>query len=214
MRRWTRASRRIDRIGAGKARGERRPVLPASSFRGEAPLDAPPSLRSRAGSGQAVPRRTGRCSVRCIAFRPGPASTDRDRVDVCPCGSPRHHATMVPLEKTAIPSPRRKQPIYQGQRASRRQPSGPRSAVAAHRFRRDGVGDVAKLDGCDRDGRRRTGGDRQDARILGRSAAAGEGTGSRFFRRGRIVASEVDAGAGTSSTRSRSGEVGPRQGVG
>jgi hypothetical protein len=39
---------------------------------------------------------------------------------------------------------------------------------------------------------------------LGSSVAAGEGTGSAFFRRGRIVAAGVEACPGTSSTRSRS----------
>jgi hypothetical protein len=43
-------------------------------------------------------------------------------------------------------------------------------------------------------------GGRQDARILGREAAAGEGTASAFFGRGRMAAAEVDACRGTSST--------------
>ena len=55
-------------------------------------------------------------------------------------------------------------------------------------------------------------GGRQDVRILGSEAAAGEGTASAFFGRGStggMAAAEADACPGTSSTRSRSGEACP-----
>jgi hypothetical protein len=121
------------------------------------------------------------------------------RVDVCPADF-RAVAPPSCSLKTAMPSPRRERPIYQGKHASRgshpvRDRPSRRSASA-----RTESGDVAKPDGCDRDGRRRTGGDRQDAWILGRQDAAGEGTGSRFFRTGRMAGAEVEGCRGTSST--------------
>jgi hypothetical protein len=65
-----------------------------------------------------------------------------------------------------------------------RSPSGPRPAVAAHRSRTSDMSlsaGLARLDGCDRDGRRRTGGDRQGARGPWKPPAAGEETASEFF---------------------------------
>ena len=49
---------------------------------------------------------------------------------------------------------------------------------------------------------------------LGSEAAAGEETASAFFGTGRVVATEADVCAGTSSTRSRSVRVCPRSRLG
>ena len=92
--------------------------------------------------------------------------------------------------------------------------AAPESAVAAHRPARAGFDGpsnrmtVIVTAGCGSDG------ERQDARILGSAAAAGEGAASAFFRRGRtgrIGGPEADDRPGTSSTRSRSVRACPRR---
>ena len=68
---------------------------------------------------------------------------------------------------------------------------------------------LGALSGCECDGWRRTGGTSRMPEILGRQAAVGEGTASRFFEQAGIVASGGEGGRCRSSTRSRSVKPAP-----
>ena len=151
-------------------------------------------------------RRTGLPSRR--------ASTDRDRVDLCFREVPPRRATPVPFEKSAMPSPRREQPIYQGPRAShgthpvRDRPSrriaSARTPLGTSQHWMAAI--VMAGGGPEAPGRM------QGSLVEGPLPARGRHRG--FFGRGRMVAAEADVRAGTSSTRSRSVSACPRRGLG
>lgn len=60
-------------------------------------------------------------------------------------------------------------------------PGASSPTVAVHRSRTGGIGNVVEVDGGNRGGPARTGGEQQD-QPRGGEAAAGEGTGSACFR--------------------------------
>jgi hypothetical protein len=170
------------------------------------------------GSGEADAATVGAddrvCSGRCTAFQPGPASTDRDQVDAVPLRIPgpvRHH---LPVKESGC------RPLAGSNRSTKGSvlPAAPigfgcgrRGASLSHEpcrwMSQHGMAAVVTAGG----GPEATG---RMPKILGRAAAAGAGTGSRFLGTDRMAAAEVDAGAGTSSTRSRSVDVCPRRGLG
>ena len=123
-------------VSAGVSRHVRR--RQADGTRVPAAVQAGPSSSI---TGRTVAQRTGGCSVRrsdAAAFQPGPASTDRDQVDLCPADfRPSRHHRALWKNRDAVPAPGAAD--LPRTACFRRHPSGPRSAVAAHRSRTYGV---------------------------------------------------------------------------
>jgi hypothetical protein len=138
-----------------------------------------PSIEGLTQVGIAGPRRFRLHS----SPRRGHTSTDRDRVDDLPGDLPRPTSRSCLLEKTAIRSPRRQQPLCQGSvhpaprlrsASGRRDHNHPALRYPPTPYVRKRCAATADRgpDGC-----------RTKHAVLGRSAAPGEGTASRFFGR-------------------------------